>query len=64
MLRETADELAAVPDGPGAVLAAGSLISYLEADQRQTRDGFAERFAAFASKPQRKLVSDTFKTLS
>jgi CHAD domain-containing protein len=64
MLRATADELATVPDGPGAVLAAGSLISYLEADQRQTREGFAARFAAFASKPQRKLVSDTFNTLS
>jgi CHAD domain-containing protein len=64
MLRATADELAKVPDGPGAVLAAGSLISYLEADQRATRAKFAKRFEAFSSKSQRKLVSDTFETLS
>jgi len=64
MLRETADELATVKDGPGAILAAGSLISYLEADQRETRAHFAERFEAFAAKSQRTLVRDTFGTLS
>ena len=64
MLRETADELATVKDGPGAILAAGSLISYLEADQRETRAHFAERFEAFAAKSQRKLVRDTFRKLS
>jgi CHAD domain-containing protein len=64
MLRKTADELATVKDGPGAVLAAGRLISYLEADQRRTREGFAKRFEAFSSKQQRKLVRDTFEPLA
>jgi CHAD domain-containing protein len=60
MLRENADELAALRDGPGAVLAAGSIISALEADQRDARLHFADRFATFASSRQRKLVRDTF----
>ena len=31
---------------------------------RATREKFAKRFEAFSSKSQRKLVSDTFTTLS
>ena len=61
MLRATAEELAGLRDGPGAVLAAGRLIAELEADQRDTREHFAERFAAFASSEQRKIVRHTFK---
>ena len=38
MLRATAEELAGLRDGPGAVLAAGRLIAELEADQRETRE--------------------------
>ena len=60
MLRENADELAALRDGPGAVLAAGSVISRLEADKRAARLRFAERFGAFASPAQRKIVRRTF----
>ena len=60
MLRANADELAALSGGPGAVLAAGLVISALEADQRDARAHFAERFAAFSSPEQRKLVRGTF----
>ena len=60
MLRANADELAALSGGPGAVLAAGLVISALEADQRDARAHFAERFAAFSSREQRKLVRGTF----
>jgi CHAD domain-containing protein len=60
MLRANADELAALRDGPGAVLAAGWVVSALEADQRDARDHFAERFAPFASSGTRKLVRGTF----
>jgi CHAD domain-containing protein len=63
MLRENADELAAVSGGPGAVLAAGLVVSALEADQRDARAHFAERFEAFASSQQRKIVRDTFARL-
>ena len=61
MLRERADELAAEPGGPNAVLAVGLVISALEADQRDARDGFEERFDAFAARRQRALVRDTFR---
>ncbi len=60
MLRANADELAALSGGPGAVLAAGLVISALEADKRDAREHFAERFAAFSSREQRKLVRGTF----
>jgi CHAD domain-containing protein len=59
-LRASAEGLAAVPGGPDALLAAGSLISALEADQHDARAHFAERFAAFASREQRDLVKTTF----
>jgi CHAD domain-containing protein len=60
MLRANTGELATLPGGPDAILAAGLVISALEADQRDARDHFAERFAAFSSADQRKLVRDTF----
>jgi CHAD domain-containing protein len=63
-LRANADELATVSGGPGAVLAAGLVISALEADQRDARAHFAERFAAFSSSEQRKLVRGTFARLN
>jgi CHAD domain-containing protein len=59
-LRADADELAKQPGGPDAVLAAGLVISALEADQRDARAHFAERFAAFSSAGERKLVNRTF----
>jgi CHAD domain-containing protein len=60
MLRANTDALAALPGGPDAILAAGIVISTLEADKRDARAHFAERFAAFSSSAQRKLVRDTF----
>jgi hypothetical protein len=43
------------------VLAAGLVVSGLEADQRRARRGFAARFEAFASREQRARVRDTFE---
>ena len=60
MLRANVDELAARPGGPDAILAAGLVISGLEADKDDARAHFAERFAAFSSSAQRTLVRDTF----
>ena len=64
MLRATAEELAGLRDGPGAVLAAGQLISRLRPTSATRREHFAERFEAFASAEQRKIVRGTFKKLS
>ena len=47
----------AIPGGPAAM---GVLVERLDQDQRVARGEFAEQFAAFASKLQRKLVRDTF----
>ena len=63
-LRADATELAKQPGGPDAVLAAGLVISALEADQRDTRAHFAERFAAFSAPEERKIVKRTFRKLS
>jgi CHAD domain-containing protein len=63
-LRADAEELSAQPGGPDAVLAAGLVISALEADQRDARAHFAERFAAFSAPAERKLVRDTFRKLA
>ena len=60
MLRALRHDLAAEPEGPAALIALGPALELLLADQRLARDEFAERFAAFASKEQRKLVRDTF----
>jgi CHAD domain-containing protein len=59
-LRALADELAVQVGGPEALLVLGVLVDRLEAEQRAARDRFAERFAAFASDDQRKLVTRTF----
>jgi CHAD domain-containing protein len=47
-IRALAPELASRPGGPEALLALGSLLDRLEADQAAARADFAERFAAFA----------------
>jgi CHAD domain-containing protein len=60
LLRSTAEELAAQPGGPEAVLSMGLLLGALEEDRRRARESFAERFAAFASGEQRVLVRETF----
>ncbi|HUE27032.1 MAG TPA: CHAD domain-containing protein [Solirubrobacteraceae bacterium] len=60
MLRSLGPELSAATDGPAALMAMGMMVERLEADQQAARDAFAPRFADFASRPQRKLVKDTF----
>ena len=59
-LRALRDDVAALDDGPAALMAMGLLVRHLERDQAAARDEFAERFAAFAAKPQRTLVKKTF----
>jgi CHAD domain-containing protein len=61
MLRSLGPELSAASDGPAALMAMGMLVERLEADQQAARTAFAPRFAAFASRRQRKLVKDTFR---
>ena len=39
------------------------MISALEADQRDARADFAERFAAFSAPEERKIVKRTFRKL-
>ena len=59
-LRAEGDALAKVAGGPDALIALGSLIDALEADQREARAAFEGRFAAFASKEERATVKATF----
>jgi CHAD domain-containing protein len=59
-LRGLTGEVAALPGGAQALLAMGLLVDRLAIDAAAARDEFAERFAAFASKSQRKLVRETF----
>ena len=61
MLRSLGPELSEVADGPAALMAMGMLVERLEADQHAARQEFEPRFAAFASRRQRKLVKDTFR---
>lgn len=59
-LRSLSDAVSAVAHGPAALMAMGVLVERLEEDQLAARDQFAARFAAFASRRQRKLVGETF----
>ena len=59
-LRSLRDQVARLPDGAAAVMAMGVLVERLGEDEGAARRAFAERFALFASKSQRKLVKDTF----
>jgi CHAD domain-containing protein len=59
-LRALARDLVREPGGPDAVLALGVVVERLEKEQAEARGEFAERFAAFASKKQRRLVAATF----
>jgi CHAD domain-containing protein len=61
VLRSLGHEVAALPDGPAALLAMGLLMDRLEREQAQARAEFSERFAAFADASQRKLVKRTFR---
>ena len=55
-LRALGDEIAALEGGAAALMAMGVLVQRLAEEQAQAREQFAERFDAFAAKPQRKLV--------
>jgi CHAD domain-containing protein len=59
-LRSLRDEVSALPGGAAALMAMGVLVERLAEDEQAARDEFAERFSAFASKAQRRLVKDTF----
>jgi CHAD domain-containing protein len=60
-LRGLAGELAGATGGPQALLSLGALVDGLDAQQREARAAFAERFTAFAAPDQRRLVADTFR---
>jgi CHAD domain-containing protein len=60
MLHSLRDEVARHPDGARALMSMGALVGQLEQDQLAARAAFAERFAEFASKAQRRRVKETF----
>jgi CHAD domain-containing protein len=53
--------VAALENGPAALMAMGRLVDRLHGEQAAARAEFDERFAAFAAKPQRALVRKTFR---
>jgi CHAD domain-containing protein len=55
-------ELAAEPEGPAALIALGPALEALRADQAAARAEFAERFARFSAKQQRKRIRGAFAT--
>ncbi|HEV2059185.1 MAG TPA: CHAD domain-containing protein [Solirubrobacteraceae bacterium] len=59
-LRALGDEIAALEGGAAALMAMGVLVQRLGEEQAQAREQFAERFAQFAAKPQRRLVRQIF----
>ncbi len=60
MLRSLCGEIDEMPRAAGALRAIGVLVERLGADERAARAEFAERFAAFSSPAQRRLVEDAF----
>jgi CHAD domain-containing protein len=60
LLRSLGDEVAALEGGTAALMAMGVLVQRLGADQDAARSEFADSFAGFAAKAQRKLVHQTF----
>jgi CHAD domain-containing protein len=60
MLHSLRDEVSARPGGPAALMAMGALVQRLGEDEQTARGEFADSFAAFASKSQRRLVKETF----
>ncbi|MGH2840716.1 MAG: CHAD domain-containing protein, partial [Solirubrobacteraceae bacterium] len=59
-LRSVGDEVAKLDGGAAALMAMGVLVQRLADEQQQARAEFAERFGAFASREQRKVVKRTF----
>ncbi len=60
LLRALGDDIAAMESGAAALMAMGVLVERLGEQQQQARAQFAERFAQFADKPQRTIVTRTF----
>ena len=60
LLRGLGDDIAAMEGGAAALMAMGVLVERLAEQQEQARAEFAESFARFAAKPQRKIVAQTF----
>ncbi len=60
LLRSLGDEIAALEGGAAALMAMGVLVQRLGEEQAQAREQYAERFAGFAAKSQRKLARQTF----
>ncbi|MDX6676196.1 MAG: hypothetical protein QOE31_248 [Solirubrobacteraceae bacterium] len=61
LLRSLGDEVAALEGGAAALMAMGVLVQRLGEEQALARTQFADSFAGFAAKPQRKLVDETFE---
>ncbi len=59
-LRGLREEVAGRPHGAAGLIALGALAQSLLADEAAARGEFAERFATFASREQRRLVKETF----
>src|SRR5206468_9291938 len=59
-LRSLGDELAAADGGPAALLALGVVLERIEADGGAARAEFAERFAVYSARRQRRLIRDGF----
>ena len=60
LLHALGDEISRLQGGAAALMAMGVLVQRLHEDQRRARAEFAESFAGFAAKSQRKLVDQTF----
>jgi CHAD domain-containing protein len=61
LLRASADEVGARERGSAALMAMGSAVDRLEAEQSAARAQFARRFAGFAAHPPRGVVKRTFR---
>ncbi len=59
-LRGLSEEVSARPRGAAALMAMGVLVQRLQRDEQAARDEFAERFAGFSDKAQRRIVKETF----
>jgi CHAD domain-containing protein len=55
------DDVARMVGGADALMAMGVLVERLGEDERAARQAFAERFEAFSSQEQHRLVKETFK---
>jgi CHAD domain-containing protein len=61
LLRDSADAVGEREGGAAALMAMGSAVDRLEAEQLAARDQFAQRFKAFAASARRGLVERTFR---